>query len=169
MDRHASETYQETSYEQSLDETKQLIKHIRSLSVASSSPLVQPIITPRFAIACTPNLLEGLGKIAHDDPSLAIQTHISENASEIAFTQSLFPQCQNYASVYDYYGLLTERTILGHGCHLDQNELDLIKARGAGVSHCPTSNFNLRSGLAKVAKMLDQGIKVSLCTPPQFY
>jgi guanine deaminase len=28
------------------------------------------------------------------------------------------------------------------------------------VSHCPTSNFNLRSGICPVGKLLDHGIKV---------
>jgi len=33
-----------------------------------------------------------------------------------------------------------------------------------GVSHCPTSNFNLRSGFAKVGMLLDRGVKVGLGT-----
>lgn len=157
MDRNASPSYQEGSPEQSLAETQALITHISSLS----SPLVQTILTPRFAIACSDSLLSGLGSIASEHPDMAIQTHISENKSEVAFTAELFPSAPHYAGVYDAFGLLRKKTILAHGVLLTEDELALIKEREAGVSHCPTSNFNLRSGMAKVGEMLDRGIKVS--------
>jgi len=32
--------------------------------------------------------------------------------------------------------------------------------RKAGISHCPTSNFNLRSGVAPIGRYLDEGLKV---------
>ena len=38
----------------------------------------------------------------------------------------------------------------------------MINKRKAGVSHCPTSNFNLRSGCARVGLLLDRGIKVRI-------
>lgn len=103
-----------------------------------------------------------LGQIAKDDPTLMIQTHISENKAEIAFTKELFPTCESYAAVYDKFKLLNERTILAHAVWLDEKELDLVRDRKAGISHCPTSNFNLNSGMARVGEMLDRGIKVSL-------
>ncbi|KAG8981318.1 hypothetical protein FRB94_009379 [Tulasnella sp. JGI-2019a] len=162
MDRNSAETYQEKSPEDSLRDTRTLVDYIKSLQ--SESPLVHPILTPRFAISCSAALLAGLGEIAARDPELAIQTHISENAAEIAFTQKLFPDCPHYAGVYDTFGLLRKKTILAHGVHLGEDELELIKAKGAGISHCPTSNFNIRSGMANVGDMLDKGIKVGLGT-----
>lgn len=70
----------------------------------------------------------------------------------------------SYTGVYDHFGLLRENTVLAHCVHLQDSEMDLIKAREAGISHCPTSNFNLRSGASRVTAMLDRGIKVSLGT-----
>jgi len=66
--------------------------------------------------------------------------------------------------VYDHYHLLRDNTILAHGVHLEEEELELIKERNSGISHCPTSNFNLTSGMAKVGVMLDKEIKVGLGT-----
>ena len=74
-----------------------------------------------------------------------------------------------YAGVYDAYGLLRENTILAHAVHLEEEEIKIIKKRKTGISHCPTSNFNLRSGCAKVGKLLDHGIKVTnypICIAP---
>ena len=63
--------------------------------------------------------------------------------------------------MYDHFHLLRSNTILGHAVYLEEEELKLIKEREAAISHCPTSNFNLTSGMAKVGEMLDRGIKVS--------
>jgi guanine deaminase len=164
MDRHAAPDYQESSAAESLEATTELIAYIRSLQPHGETALVHPILTPRFALCCTNNLLTGLGKLAASDSTLAIQTHIAENQGEITMTRKLFPECSSYADVYDHYGLLSERTILAHGCLLDDGEFDLIRKRNAGISHCPTSNFNLRSGVAKVGEMLDRGIKVRALT-----
>jgi len=179
MNDHSPDDYIEPSADASVAATKDLVTYIRSLS----NPLVQPIITPRFAMSCTAELLSKLGTLVSSDPSLPIQTHISENQSEVVFTKSLFPieslptpppltgatqgvkpKETTYAGVYDAFGLLRENTILAHGVHLEDGEVDLIKARGAGISHCPTSNFNLRSGCAKVGSWLDKGVKVGLGT-----
>ncbi|KAL0946720.1 hypothetical protein HGRIS_012903 [Hohenbuehelia grisea] len=162
MNRNSPDYYVEPSPEASIDATLDLIKHIRSLAPSTSSPpLVQPILTPRFAISCTDELMEKLQKVAAADPSLAIQTHISENRSEIEFTLELFPSSKSYAGVYDRYGLLRDNTILAHAVHLSDEEKELVKTRDSGISHCPTSNFNLSSGVAPVGDLLDRGIKVN--------
>ncbi|KAF4603768.1 hypothetical protein EYR40_000940 [Pleurotus pulmonarius] len=166
MDRNSPDYYVEPSPEASVAGTQELISYIRTLSPSpnTTTPLVHPILTPRFAISCTSPLLQSLQSLAVADPSLAIQTHISENPSEIAFTLTLFPDASSYAQVYDSFSLLRENTILAHAVHLRDDEKQLIKERKAGISHCPTSNFNLSSGVAPVGDLLDRGIKVGLGT-----
>jgi guanine deaminase len=165
MDRECPDDYVESSAEASITETKELISYIRSLhqttNSISSHPLVQPILTPRFAIACTPELLSSIGELASSDPTLHIQAHISENKAEIAYTKKLFPEAPHYAGVYDSFGLLRSNTVLAHAVHLEAAEVELIAQRRAGISHCPTSNFNLSSGVAPIGVYLDQGVKVS--------
>ena len=41
-------------------------------------------------------------------------------------------------------------------------ELELMKRRGVIVAHCPTSNFNVASGMAPIRKFLDEGLRVGL-------
>lgn len=164
MDRNGSKTYVEPSVGQSIEHTEALIEYIHSLTpLPTTSPLIHPILTPRFAISCTDELLSSLGRLAKSHPKMAIQTHISENAKEIEFTKVLFPKAKHYADVYDMFGLLREGTVLGHACHLTEDEVVLLKERNAGIAHCPTSNFNIRSGMANVGMYLDKGIKVSTC------
>lgn len=167
MIRYSPDYYVESSAEQSLATTEALITYIRSLppsnmsdTITTSDSLVQPIITPRFAISCTSDLLHSLGKLAASDSTLRIQTHISENPKEVALTKQLFSDSKTYAGVYDDHGLLRENTILAHAVHLEVAEMELIAKRKAGISHCPTSNFHLSSGIASVGEYLDRGIKV---------
>ncbi|KAF8921078.1 hypothetical protein CPB85DRAFT_1404999 [Mucidula mucida] len=165
MDRHCPDYYIEPSAESSIQATEALIAHIRSLAPASTvNALVQPILTPRFAISCTPPLLTALGKLASAHADVRIQTHVSENESEIAFTKELFPECSSYTHVYDSFGLLRHNTILAHAVHLEPEEIELISQRRAGISHCPNSNFNLSSGIAPIGELLDKGVKVGLGT-----
>lgn len=135
------------------------IKFIQQVK-ALGCELVQPVITPRFAISCDMPLMKELGRLAKQD-NLNIQTHISESVSEIEFACSIFEK-DTYAGIYDEAGLLTDKCVLAHGVHLNDHELELIKARGSSVSHCPTSNTNLRSGLCDVQRIMRHGIAVGL-------
>jgi hypothetical protein len=170
MDRDCPDDYVETT-ETSIESTKAFLDHFDHLKLATTPPsspaqaelpLVQPIITPRFALSCTPELLSSLFTISKSyTPNLPIQTHLSENLAECTRAMELFPDCATYAGVYEKYGLLGEGTILAHCVHLSEEERKVIKRCGAGISHCPGSNLHLNSGAARVREMLDMGIKVS--------
>jgi 5-methylthioadenosine/S-adenosylhomocysteine deaminase len=56
------------------------------------------------------------------------------------------------------------RAMIAHAVWLDQSEVELIAARGVGVSHNPVSNMKLASGMAPIAEMLEAGVNVGLGT-----
>ncbi|MGH2817909.1 MAG: amidohydrolase family protein [Actinomycetota bacterium] len=58
--------------------------------------------------------------------------------------------------------LLTDRLVTIHTVWVDEEELDLIAASGAGVVHCPGANAFLGDGIARVPEMLSRGIRVAL-------
>jgi cytosine/adenosine deaminase-related metal-dependent hydrolase len=136
----------------------------RQKDIENANALVQPILTPRFAIACSDALLASISALLSRDATLRIQTHLSENAGEIEYTKELFPFCESYTDVYDHFSLLSSRTILAHAIHLSDDEMSLIARRRCGISHCPTSNLNLRSGASRLGVLLNKGIKVGLGT-----
>ena len=43
-----------------------------------------------------------------------------------------------------------------------EEALKLMKEKGVFVAHCPTSNFNLSSGIAPIRKFLDNNVKVGI-------
>ena len=124
--------------------------------------LVRPIITPRFVPSCTPELLKACGELAKKY-QLPIQSHLSENTSEIAWVAELEPESKSYGDAYNRYGLFGQTpTIMAHCVWTRGNELELMKQNGVMVAHCPTSNFNLSSGMAPIRSLLDEGVRIGL-------
>ncbi|PKS09124.1 hypothetical protein jhhlp_003738 [Lomentospora prolificans] len=153
--------YRDESPEWALEATKACIAHIKGIDPDYAR--VKPVITPRFAPSCTSQVMRLMGAL-QKEMDLPVQTHISENTSEIALVKSLFPESKHYTDVYDTHGLLTEKTILAHGVHLSEEEATLISERKAKVSHCPSSNSSITSGAARVRWLWDKGIEVGLGT-----
>ena len=76
--------------------------------------LVRPIITPRFVPSCTPELLKACGELAKKY-QLPVQSHLSENTSEIAWVAELEPDSESYGDAYNRYGLFGQTpTIMAH-------------------------------------------------------
>ena len=144
---------------------EQLIQEFSSnLSPLTShlSPLVRPIITPRFVPSCTPELLKACGELAAKY-QLPVQSHLSENTSEIAWVAELEPESESYGDAYNRYGLFGQTpTIMAHCVWTRGHELELMKKNGVMVAHCPTSNFNLSSGMAPIRTLLDEGGRIGL-------
>ncbi|EHA27613.1 hypothetical protein CBS76997_7186 [Aspergillus niger] len=146
-----------------IDKTQASIDHIHTIDPEGA--LIQPIVTPRFAPSCTPRSLGKLSKLAASySPPLHIQTHLAENLDELDLVKKLYPESRDYTSVYNYFKLLTPRTILAHCVHLSDDERTMIAENDAKLSHCPASNSALGSGICEVRKAIDSGITVGLGT-----
>lgn len=164
MNRNSPDYYRDSSTEESLQVTEDFIRHVRTID--PNFEIVRPILTPRFAISCEPELLAGLGEMAARNTDIPIQTHFNEAESEIAATLSLFPQFSNEADLYEHYGLLTDRSILAHCTHMTEYEFDRLQALKCGVAHCPIANTTVGGGFmaAPIRVYLRRGIKVGLGT-----
>ena len=66
-----------------------------------------------------------------------MQTHLSENHAEIAFTQELYPWSRDYTDVYEHYGLLGDKSLFGHCIHLSEREADALSASRLGRGVLP--------------------------------
>jgi guanine deaminase len=121
-------------------------------------------ITPRFAPTSTPAQLGAAGELASAFPTTYIQTHVSESRDECAWVKSLYPDNRSYLQVYEHYGLMRPRAMFGHCIWLDDVDFARMADTGAAISHCPTSNLFLGSGLFDVAKADGVHAHVSLGT-----
>lgn len=119
------------------------------------------VFTPRFAPVCSNELMSNIGKYAQENDKY-IQTHLSENHNEIALVKELFPEAKSYTDVYNRANLLGPKTIMAHTIHLNDDELELMKNSKTKISHCPDSNFFLKSGRFPYKRIIDNNITVGL-------
>jgi guanine deaminase len=104
-------------------------------------------VTVRFAPTSSPEQLAMAGALGRRHAGLYMQTHVAENQDEVRWVGELFPEARSYLDVYHRHGLLHERAVLAHGIWLDDHDRALLRATGAQIAHCPTSNLFLGSGL----------------------
>ena len=123
-------------------------------------------ITPRFAVTSSDAQLEAAGALAREHPDAYVQTHLSESREEIATVARLFPWAQHYTDVYDRYGLLGPRSILGHCIHLGGDERARLSASRSVAAFCPTSNLFIGSGLFDLERLRDPAhpVRTALAT-----
>jgi guanine deaminase len=121
-------------------------------------------LTPRFSPSCTEKMLTLLGDLAQKYPSVRIQTHFSENLEELKLVKKLFPRANDYLCTYEEFGLIQSRTVLAHALHASQEEINRIAGKGVHISHCPTSNLFLGSGLYPFQDYRKNNINISVGT-----
>jgi guanine deaminase len=149
MDRHCPENLRDTA-QRGYDETKALIAkwHGRGRAVYA--------VSPRFAITSTPEQLEAAGAVWREHPTCLMQTHVSENRKEVEWIKELFPSELDYLGVYERYGLSGPGANFGHAIYLSESEQIRICESGSAISHCPTSNTFIGSGLFDMRGLRDR-------------
>lgn len=158
MNRNCPENLRNTT-EQVVQDTRQLKIY---LDRNGANGLVDTIVTPRFIPSCTDDMLLAMGQLAKE-LNLSVQSHLSENRSEIDWVRSLEPDTTCYGAAYNKYGLFGQQpTLMAHCCYTDGEELELMKRNRVFVVHCPTSNSNIASGMAPIRQFLQAGIPVAL-------
>ncbi|MEM9939329.1 MAG: guanine deaminase [Pseudomonadota bacterium] len=153
MDRSAPEEVCDTP-QRAYDESKALIEAWHGSSRLSYA------ITPRFAITSSPAQMEMIRALVLEYPDCYVQTHLSENLFEIEETLRLYPSAKDYTGVYERYGLLGPKSLLGHCIHLSDREMGALRNSGSIAVFCPSSNLFLGSGLFDYAAMHKAGIRI---------
>ncbi len=157
MDRGAPEALLDTA-QSSYDDSKALIHHWHGKDRQLYA------VTPRFAITSTPAQLEAAGALMKEHPSVYLQTHLSENQAEVDYVRSLYPDAEDYTGVYESFGLLGPRSLMGHCLHLNPREQQRMAETRSVAVLCPTSNLFLGSGLADRHTVESNGVRTGLAT-----
>ena len=156
MDSNCPDYLRETT-EGSLAETRRWLEESAGFSG------VRPVITPRFIPSCSEELMNGLGGLQRQFGA-AMQSHLSENLSEIEWVKQLRPSTRVYGEAYSQPGLFGGEcpTVMAHCIWSGEEERALMKERGVFLAHCPQSNMNVSSGIAPVRTWLREGQKAGL-------
>ena len=128
---------------------------LNSFGIDNSDPAhghIQPIVSPRFAITCSMDLMKGAAALA-EERNWRMQTHLAEMVPECTRVREMFDGL-GYVDVYDRAGMVTDRSIFAHAIWLSEAEHALLAHRGATIAHCPTANVFLRSGAMDIRSLL---------------
>ena len=59
-------------------------------------------------------------------------------------------------------GIMGPKTLIAHCCWITPYEIEIMRATGASIAHCPVSNMKLASGICPVPAALKAGVHVGL-------
>ncbi len=124
-------------------------------------PLIVPSIAPHAPYTCTEGILRATAAIAAEF-DVPLHTHLAETAIEVENSKN-----QHGMPVIPYVkkqNLFDAKVLAAHCVHIDAGEINTLARHGAGVSHNPSSNLKLASGVAPVTAMLEAGLKVGIGT-----
>jgi 5-methylthioadenosine/S-adenosylhomocysteine deaminase len=146
---------QETS-RAALDESRAL----RSRWDGAASGRLRAAFAPRFAVSCSRDLLEAVATLAVETRTI-VHTHASESQEEIALVREISGGLSNI----EYLAALrlaSPHLCLAHCVWVDDREQTLLADHDVKVTHCPSSNLKLGSGVAPIVELQQKGVTVSL-------
>ncbi|OIJ14780.1 N-ethylammeline chlorohydrolase [Anaerobacillus alkalilacustris] len=143
--------------EKKLREACDLSKRLRSMAGGR----ITTMLAPHAPYTCPPEFLKSVIYEAKKK-QLPIHIHLSETEQEV--NEHIQKYGKRPVVHLAELGMFDVHTLIAHGVHLDDEELKLLAHFGVAVSHNPTSNLKLGSGIADVPSMLNKNILVSIGT-----
>lgn len=122
---------------------------------------ITTMISPHAPYTCPPEFFVKFVQAAHD-LDLPMHTHMSETRREVE--QNAADYGLRPVAHLEKLGMFTRPSLVAHGVHLNDEEIEILARYKVGVSHNPGSNLKLASGVARVPELLRAGVTVSLGT-----
>jgi 5-methylthioadenosine/S-adenosylhomocysteine deaminase len=117
-------------------------------------------VAPRFVLSCTDTLLREAFEMMESFPGMLYHTHAAENRREM---EEVRRRCRmGNIEHFNALRILSSSTCLAHCIWLEDREMDIMEELAVKVTHCPSANLKLGSGIAPVPQMRNHGINVSL-------
>lgn len=120
---------------------------------------IQIAPAPSNPMRCTDELLRGCQELAvkHDTQ---VHCHLLETRVQATIAHERYGTTT--VRHLDAIGALTDRLSCAHTIWIEQDDIELVAARGAMVVHNPESNVRGGSGIAPIAKMIKAGVTVAI-------
>ena len=131
----------------------------RFLTRFHGDPLIVPAVAPHAIYTNSDETLQACRALAnrHAAPLLIHLSETRHENDECMAKRKLTP-----TQALDALGVFNGRTVAAHAVWVDEADLAILKSRGVGIAHCPSSNMKLASGIAPVTRMLALDLAVGL-------
>ncbi|WP_339075381.1 amidohydrolase family protein [Teredinibacter turnerae] len=121
--------------------------------------MIRVALAPCSPFSVTPELMESSAALARSYGAL-LHTHLAETEDENDFCIKRFGL--RPVDYLEKVGWLAGDVWLAHGIFFNENEIQRLGRAGIGVSHCPSSNMVLASGICEVNALEAAGVAVGL-------
>ncbi|MBI4730945.1 MAG: 8-oxoguanine deaminase [Chloroflexi bacterium] len=120
---------------------------------------VQVVLAPCSPFSVTGELMKQSAALARQY-GVHLHTHLAETEDEEQFCLQKFGyRPVPYMQSVDWVG---EDVWYAHAVYVSSDEVKTFAKHGCGVTHCPSSNMRLASGIAPIKEYLAAGVKVGL-------
>ena len=137
-----------------------LQENINSIEKYRSNPFVHPMMGLHASFTLSDNSLNTICNRLKEIDNPGIHIHVAEDKADHEDAVQ-----RGYRSVIDRLnktGIITKDSLLIHGIHLEHEDFEIIKDKGANLVHCPTSNAGNRVG--KLSSQTVENLPVALGT-----
>jgi putative selenium metabolism protein SsnA len=142
---------------QGLEENERFLSRLKS----KPSELIKGMIGLHATFTVNDDTLDKSVKLAKKY-DVGIHVHCAED--KVDEDESLKKYRMRVIERLNSHGALGEKSLAVHCVHVNEKEMDILKATGTNVIHNPESNMNNAVGCADVLKMMKKGITVGLGT-----
>jgi cytosine/adenosine deaminase-related metal-dependent hydrolase len=139
-----------------IEDTIRLIKEYHDDSFGS---MLRISLAPCSPFSITPELMKEAANLA-SEYNLMMHTHLAETQDEVDFCMEKFGM--RPFELMKSLNWISPNAWFAHSIYLNDREIREAGEAQVGVSHCPTSNMRLSSGIARIKELIEAGVKVSL-------
>jgi cytosine/adenosine deaminase-related metal-dependent hydrolase len=116
-------------------------------------------LAPCSPFSVTEDLMKESVKLARKH-GVKLHTHLAETKDENDFCVEMYGR--RPLKLMEDTGFIGEDVWYAHGIHFNDDELKLLSETKSHISHCPSSNMRLGSGICRVTEMIPTDINVGL-------
>ncbi len=134
-------------------------RHVARHHDRSHGAMVRVALAPCSPFSVSRDLLIRSAELA-ERLDVRLHTHLAENAEDDEFSIASFGM--RPVDYYEDVGWMSDRSWGAHVVRPDPDEVRRLGAAGVGISHCPSSNMILSSGIAPVVDLRRAGCPVGI-------
>jgi 8-oxoguanine deaminase len=117
------------------------------------------VLAPCSPFSVTEELMKQSSELARKY-GVRLHTHVAETVDENDYCVEVYGR--RPLKLMEDTGFVGEDVFYAHGIFFNDEELKVLAETGTHISHCPSSNMRLGSGICRVSEMLPMGINVAL-------
>ena len=139
-----------------LKDSERLIKRFHQ---SDEGAMLQIALAPCSPFSVTTELMRDSAILAREQGVL-LHTHLAETMDENDFCIEKFGV--RPVDYLEQVGWLANDVWLAHGIHFNTQEINRLGSAGVAISHCPSSNMILASGISPVKELIKAGCPVGI-------